>query len=548
MYFMKIKELNHLGIVAGLTKELGVSELINSYIPAINIEQECITTGEAVCAMVMNGLGFSDAPLSLTHEFFESKPMDLLFRPEVTAQHLNRHKLGRTLDQIHAFGCDRLFYLLASVLTKKEKIDTRFVSLDTTSINLTGEYNVDCDEHTVRITHGHSKDFRPDLKQVVQELLVSQDSGVPLMMKCWDGNASDNTIFKERAKILIDNFKESEEPRYLIADSKLYHKDNMDNLSALNFVTRIPSTLKEEQKSIKEAIAANDWQVLDEKNKFKTRELVHYDIAQRWMIVYSMGAKERAEKTLYKAVEKEASKLTLEIKKLSREGYGCAHDAELAVTNLMKKMNYHKIKQLKISEKKVYLSKGRPKKTDENFIIEHYITLEIEINSATIQDALEQRSCYVVGTNAASDQLTDKEAIEAYKRQNASIENMGFRFLKDPVFFTSSLFLKKPERIMALLFVMNLSLLIYALAQRRLRKNLEKHNETLPNQIQKPTQKITMRRAFQLLRGIYVVQHANQEDQIEGLTELKCKIIALMGLSIMKIYGIEINTFFCREG
>lgn len=38
----------------------------------------------------------------------------------------------------------------------------------------------------------------------------------------------------------------------------------------------------------------------------------------------------------------------------------------------------------------------------------------------------------------------------------------GFRFLKDPMFLASTLFLKKAQRIMALLFVMTLCLLVYA--------------------------------------------------------------------------------------
>jgi transposase len=48
----------------------------------------------------------------------------------------------------------------------------------------------------------------------------------------------------------------------------------------------------------------------------------------------------------------------------------------------------------------------------------------------------------------------------------------GFRFLKDPLFFVSSLFVKKPTRIQGLLMVMTLALLVYAVAQRRLRQEL----------------------------------------------------------------------------
>ena len=59
------------------------------------------------------------------------------------------------------------------------------------------------DEQAIRITHGYSKDHRPDLKQAVLELMVAQDGGVPMASKSWDGNVSDSQIFKERAEALF---------------------------------------------------------------------------------------------------------------------------------------------------------------------------------------------------------------------------------------------------------------------------------------------------------------------------------------------------------
>ena len=78
------------------------------------------------------------------------------------------------------------------------------------------------------------------------KIMVSQDGGIPLLGKCLSGNASDNVVFKERSKKLIEQFKESETPRYLIADSKLYTEKNAINLKDLQFITRIPSQLKAE--------------------------------------------------------------------------------------------------------------------------------------------------------------------------------------------------------------------------------------------------------------------------------------------------------------
>ena len=92
--------------------------------------------------------------------------------------------------------------MAATQACARENVDVGFQSLDTTSFSVDGEYelNEPLDRVPIKMTHGYSKDHRPELKQAVLEILVSQDGGVPLMCKAWDGNASDSNIFLERSK------------------------------------------------------------------------------------------------------------------------------------------------------------------------------------------------------------------------------------------------------------------------------------------------------------------------------------------------------------
>jgi len=118
----------------------------------------------------------------------------------------------------------------------------------------------------------------------------------------------------------------------------------------------------------------------------------------------------------------------------------------------------------------------------------------------------------------------------------------GFRFLKDPLFFVSSLFLKKPSRIEALLMVMTLSLFVYSIAQRRLRANLQAQNQTLPNQIDQPTKRPTLRWVFQLFEGIHlitIINNAGTKTIIDRLSDLRQKILRLLGPSVCRIYQIS---------
>jgi transposase len=282
---VRVERLDHLGLIASVIKDLGLMNMIDRHLAPD--DQEVITPGEAVAGMILNGLGFAHRPLSLTPQFFANKPLDLLFREGIDAEMFNRFKLGRTLDELYAYGCDLLFEELALAICAHEGIDLRFNHLDTTSFALTGEYVPDRDEHAIRITHGYSKDHRPDLKQAVLELLVSQDGGVPFVSKSWDGNISDTRVFQERAEALLSAFKDTPSPRYLVADAKLYCEDNAAHLAQLGFITRMPATLKVVSQVISQALQQDTWQPFDDDTRYQPLELCHYGMAQRWLVVSS---------------------------------------------------------------------------------------------------------------------------------------------------------------------------------------------------------------------------------------------------------------------
>src|SRR5437867_10907951 len=108
---VRVERLDHLGLIASVMKDLGLIAMIDRRI--VPDAQEEITPGEAVAGMILNGLGFANRPLSLTPQFFANKPLALLLREGVQAAMFHRCKLGRTLDEVHAYGCDLLCSELA---------------------------------------------------------------------------------------------------------------------------------------------------------------------------------------------------------------------------------------------------------------------------------------------------------------------------------------------------------------------------------------------------------------------------------------------------
>jgi transposase len=538
MEAVRVERLDHLGLLASVINDLGLVSLIDARLKPN--DQEAITPGEAVKGMILNGLGFANRPLSLSPQFFANKPLDLLFRPDVKAEMLNRFKLGRTLDEVNTYGSDLLFSEIALVVCRQEAIDQRFNHLDTTSFSLTGDYVPESDQQAIAITHGYSKDHRPDLKQAVLELMVSQDGGVPLVSKTWDGNASDSQIFQDRAKALLSTFAQSPTPRYLIADSKLYSKDNAAQLKPLGFITRIPDTLTLVSQVIRQALREDTWQALDDTTRYHRLELCHYGMVQRWFVICSEAATQRAEKSVSKAQKREFEAIEKQLFHLQASRFESQQSAQAALAALSESWRYHHVASTELIEHKRYAGKGRPSAKTPIKASAWQIHAEVRPDAEAIRRSKQHKGCFVLGTNIEADDLRDEEVIAAYKAQS-QVEG-GFRFLKDPLFFVSSLFVKKPTRIQGLLMVMTLALLVYSVAQRRLRQELVRQKESLPNQINQLTQRPTLRWVFQLLEGINRVRASVQgqmHDLIEGLNEVQIKILRLFGQEVCQIYQIS---------
>src|SRR3989475_7938938 len=391
MEAVHVERLDHLGIIAAVIKDLGLIEMIDARL--VPDAQEEITPGEAVAGMILNGLGFANRPLSLTPQFFANKPLDLLWHEGVRAEMFNRFKLGHTLDEAHAYGCDLLFSELALAVCQQERIDLCFNHLDTTSFALTGEYVPESDTQAIAITHGYSKDHRPDLQQAVLELMVTQDGGVPLMSQSWDGNASDTVVFKERCEALLTQFAASETPRYLIADAKLYTEANAPNLAHLPFITRIPETLTVTQQVIEQAWAWGEWQPLDETVKYQRVELCHYGMAQRWLVVSSQDAWQRAAHTLAKAQAKEAAEIQKQLFHLQAQRFPSETDARAALETLTQGWRYHQMAQVSLTPHIQYARKGRPTTQTPRKAIEWQLHASVMPDPAKITRQQQRKAC-----------------------------------------------------------------------------------------------------------------------------------------------------------
>ena len=253
---IEIKNIDHLGIVAGIIDEIGIVKIINEKLGVD--EREKISSGGVVKAMILNGLGMVSKPLYLFSKFYQDKPVEKLLGKGIKEEMLNDDKIGRVMDEIYKKGLTNIFILIVLEVIKKFKIKTEFAHLDSTSFHLHGEYKSEEKEEIIKereiiITRGYSRDHRPDLKQCVLDLIVSNDNSMPLLMRTGDGNEADKSVF---AKILLEFKKQIELESIMVGDSALYSEENIKLMKGLKWITRVPLTIKK-SKRVKKYLKKN---------------------------------------------------------------------------------------------------------------------------------------------------------------------------------------------------------------------------------------------------------------------------------------------------
>src|SRR5262249_51555254 len=188
--------LDHLGLVAGMFEELGMTGVFDQATQK-TLKLRFVPAGHAVKAMVLNGLGFINQPLYLVPHFFQNKPLSRLIAPGIQASHLNDDTLGRALDTLYDYGVTALYSLIAATAAKRLGLTSGFAHLDSTRFHFDWRSNSDeePEDSVIHITRGYSRDQRPDLNQVMLDLVVEHQAGIPVLMKPLNGNSSDAQDF-----------------------------------------------------------------------------------------------------------------------------------------------------------------------------------------------------------------------------------------------------------------------------------------------------------------------------------------------------------------
>jgi transposase len=522
--------LDHLGLVAGMFEELGITEVIDQATQQ-NPEMRLVTVGHAVKAMVLNGLGFVTQQLYLVPHFFQNKPLPRLIAPGIQARHLHDDTLGRALDTLYETGLTELYSLIAATAARRLGLTPTFTHLDTTSFHVDGRYNSAeaPDDQVVHITHGYSRDHRPDLNQVMLELIVEHQAGIPVLMKPLSGNSSDAQEFGQVIRDHIAHLHTTYGSTYLVADSALYSAENLLKLAEtqMKWITRVPATLGEAQAVLAQA-DPQTMVPLREGYRFRVVTSTYGGVAQRWVLVYSEQRQPHAQRTVDKQWRTHSDQEVKAFKTLCRTAFACEADARQALARFAHALQATFLHESTVCPTPRYGKRGRPGAGASPDQVVYRIEGTLASRIAARQALVDQHSCFILATNELDEALLPAPAVlDGYKGQTSA--ERGFRFLKDPQFLASSLYLKKPERVMALLMVMTVCLLVYAALEYRIRRALQEHGATFPDQKGNRIQHPTARWVFHYFVGIHVLYIPGQGLFVLNLTDEHLHLLQLLG-------------------
>jgi transposase len=252
-------------------------------------------------------------------------------------------------------------------------------------------------------------------------------------------------------------------------------------------------------------------------------------VEQRWVLRYSAPRQPQAQCPVDKPWRTQSDKEVKAFQHLCGPTFACEADARQALVTFERDvpatfLDTSTVRALSRSGKR-----GRPRPGAQPDQGRSQIDGALASSLTARQARMDQQRCCILATNELDPaHLPPQAVLEGYKGQGHA--ERGFRFLKDPQFFASSLYRKKPERIMALRMVMTVCVLVYAAVEYRMRTALKAQDATFPDHKGQPVQNPTARWVFHSFVGIHVLRIPGQWDSIVvHLTEEHQALLRLLG-------------------
>jgi len=245
---LRSERLGPLPLLTAVLERVGIPTALAEALPPSG--REALPPARAL-GVLLRSLVVEREPIYRQHETVERFSAEAFGVTPAEARALRDDQLGRALDRL--FAADRGALLTAIVVRACRAFGVTCTELhnDSTTIRFTGQYRTArgrtlWGRRAPWITYGHSKDHRPDLKQLLWILTTSADGGIPVQFRCADGHTSDATTHVETWETLRQL---TGRPDFLyVADAKFCSRETMDYVDRRRgrFVTVLPRTRRED--------------------------------------------------------------------------------------------------------------------------------------------------------------------------------------------------------------------------------------------------------------------------------------------------------------
>jgi transposase len=547
------ERLGPLPLLNHFLQRIGLEQLLDKHVPTRD-QRSAVAHAQAL-GVLLRSIIVEREPIYRQQDTAVSFAPELFGLSAAQMWHLGDDRIGRALDRL--FDADRAALLTEVVLAVGQKFAVRFTELhnDSTSVSFCGQYRA-ATGHSIRgrsapaITYGHSKDHRPDLKQLLFILTTEAEGGVPVQFRLADGNTNDSITHIETWNTLRALAGRAD--FLYVADSKLCSRDNMDHIHRAGgrFVTVMPRTRLEDGE-FRKWLQTNTppWELIWDRPNPRTHDgpcdrwyiyKAALPSAEVWTVVWvwstllTLHQAARRRRNIVAATEAlSALRQRLASPKTRRRS---AAEIDLRVARILEHCHvarYLKVRRSVREEHRYKQSRrGRPgPNTVYRKITSRRYDIEWSLDEAAIAYDQKSDGMYPLLTNDRS--LSPAQVLQAHKGQ-PTIEKR-FEQIKT-VHQIAPVFLKNEGRIEALFTLYFLALLVQALIERELRLAMKReHIAQLPIY---PEQRLCRRptteqilRLFSLAERHTLVSNGRTVQVFNPrLTELQRQLLHLLGV------------------
>jgi transposase len=466
---------------------------------------------------------------------------------------LNDDRIGRCLDRLFDADVPSLTLAVVAHAVREFAVNLDELHNDSTTVTLHGDYEAADQQRTLRgklrlaVTHGHNKDHRPDLKQLLYILTVSRDGAVPVHFRVDNGNATDDRSHLETWKTLCA--LTGRRDFLYVADCKLATAENMAHIHQHGgrFLTILPRTRSEDttfRTAVREGL--KHWKPihdkLDDEGQWIDRYRLHEPEATtaegyRLVWYHSVRKAELDALTRHRRLERATAALTELQAKLNstRTRYRDRAQVAQAVDTILRDSDVEAwlVVEIKPRTTETFRQDRRGRPGPETRYVRSEATrfdLSWRIDHDRLVVEARCDGIFPLVTNETSVSAVD--LLLAYK-QRPMIEKRFSQLKTD--FVVAPVFLKEVSRIQALLRVYFFALLTESLLERELRGALAREGvESLPLYPEgRACRRPTARRVIDLFEDVQRHELATESQTavvfMTDLTRLQRKILRLLG-------------------